>query len=343
MHTRPRNTDNVKKKELWHGIVNKAQADGDHSLDQFAGARIVPMYRKLAPVMVASILLVLMLGGYWLYQYRLRPNYLAEQDLSAMFADNSSVSRLVLANGDTILLDGNEPLDSSIKHLTNATKALDFRKLDQEDLLGKVQSLETGRGKMLHAILSDGTEVWLNAASRIEFPARFDTESRNVRVSGEVYFEVAANKKVPFIVHSASQQVKVLGTHFNTRQYREESLAAITLLEGSVEVTNNNNAGQSNILKPAEQLVYQHNKSTIQTLSNPETVVAWRNGDFYFSDADAQTIVKELERWYPVAISLKQADATKKISGRIKRSDSMQEVVDMLRFFDIEILVEQQK
>ena len=331
-----------KKEELWRGIVRKAQANGDHSLDGIAANRsTIPLYRKVGVGAAAAVLVALSIS-LWVYRTIWKDQILKEVDLKEVFADASSVSRLVLSNGDTILLDEHSAANSAISHLVDGSQALDFRKLDGDALKGQIQTLETGRGKQLTVTLSDGTQVWLNASSKIEFPAHFEGNLREVTVRGEVYFEVAHNKEKPFVVKTAEQQVKVLGTHFNFRGYDEENLDAITLLEGSVEVVGKSHNPLR--LKPSEQFVQLHAnpKPTVTALANPESVIAWKSGDFYFEDANAETIVKELERWYPVSIAITKQDSTKKISGRIKRTDSMKEVADVLRFFDIEIKVEKQ-
>lgn len=332
-----------KKNEIWRGIVNKARQDGDYSLDSIVDIKIVPIYKNRW-VAIAAVMTLFLFASIWMYRNTMEQRFLGEQDLKEVFADVESVSKLVLSNGDTILLDDKGGLDTNIAYLTNENQALDFRKFTQKELLGEQQIIETGRGKQLHIILSDGTAVWLNASSKIIFPARFGENGREVSVDGEVYFEVTPNKKAPFIVKADDQQVKVLGTHFNVRQYREEQLKSVTLLEGSVEVSGQYRNNKPVLLKPSEQFVHMEGQgSLVQTLSNPEAVIAWKDGDFYFEDAGAETIVKELERWYPVSIRIKQQDTTKKISGRIRRTDSMKEVADMLRFFDIEIQVEKHK
>ncbi|TDQ75394.1 FecR family protein [Sphingobacterium yanglingense] len=332
---------NNKKDEIWRGIINKAQQDGDHSLDNIIEVRTVPIYKNRWVAAVAMFAVILS-TSIWIYRGMGGQEFLAEKDLKEVFADAGSVSRLVLSNGDTIFLDATKGLDSNIAYLADENYALDFRKLDDEELLEEQQIVETARGKQLHIILSDGTGVWLNASSKIVFPARFQGDKREVAIDGEAYFEVAHNKKSPFIVKTEGQQVKVLGTHFNIRQYKEEGTKAVTLLEGAVQVTGAAENNRPIILKPSEQLVQLDRKTrpTVQTLSNPEAVIAWKDGEFYFEDAGAEAIVKELERWYPVSIGIKQQDTSKKISGRIKRTDSMKEVVDMLRFFDIEVQVE---
>ncbi|MGE8290054.1 MAG: FecR family protein [Sphingobacterium sp.] len=339
MHFLSNKPNKNKQNEIWKGIVRKAELDNDYSLSTIdTVVKTVPIYRNPWAISAAAIVLLL-LGALWKVWTYSSISYMDEKALKETFVDAGSTSKLILSTGDTLLLDGRQPLDSNLSHLASNASSLDFRKLDQKKFSGKLQTIETGRGKQLHVTLSDGSEVWLNASSQLKFPAHFEGAERPVSISGEAYFEVAHNKKSPFVVTMGQQQVKVLGTHFNTRGYHNERNKTVTLLEGAVAVRDNRRKDAPTVLKPAEQYVSDGQVGTVHTLANPESVVAWRNGDFYFEDADALTIVRELERWYPVSIGLKQQDITKKISGRIKRTDSMKEVVEMLRFFDIEITV----
>lgn len=334
-----KNQDRKKKQQLWRGIVMRAQQDGDSSLnhllqDAEVGSAKTPW---MAAAAVACVFLVL---GLWFIN---SPSYLKEPELKTVFADTASISKLVLANGDTILLDNLETVTAELANVMDEHGQLDFRKWNVDSPLGKEQWIETGRGRQQQVILADGTAVWLNAFSKITFPASFEGDTREVQVEGEVYLEVAPNKEKPFIVHTPQQQVRVLGTHFNTRNYANEQMGSVTLLEGKVEISNTQQKALQ--LAPAEQFVSNKAQGTqyVQLLQNPTAVVAWKEGDFYFEDASPQMIIQELERWYPVKIKLKEADRGKKISGRIKRNGSMQEVVDMLHFFDINLLIQKEE
>ncbi len=331
--------DNQKKKEIWHGIIHKARLDGDHSLD---GMEEYPTPQMIwRPWMSVAAAAIVMLGILYMFlPSSLSNRYVDHKGLESIFKDSLSYSKLVLSTGDTISLDNSEEIQHSVAYLQGEGQVIDFRKLTSEEFGPKTQLIETGRGKQVHFILSDGTRVWLNAASKIEFPAVFGENVRSVQISGEVYFEVAHDAAKPFVVKTDDQQIKVLGTHFNVKQYGNDMERMVTLLEGAVEVSDL--GGQSKFkLEPAQQFVQTaNNRPQVRLLSNPETTIAWKEGTFYFEDADAQDIIKELERWYPVKIELKQYMKDKKISGRIKRSDSLRKVVEILEFFDIQILVE---
>ncbi|MDM1047821.1 FecR family protein [Sphingobacterium hotanense] len=334
-----KNQDRKKKQQLWRGIVMRAQQDADESLNHLLpdSESNSSQARWMVAAVIACVLSVL---GLWFFN---ESSYLKESELKSVFADTASISKLVLANGDTILLDNLETVSVDLGEIMSENGQLDFRKWKPGNPLGNEQWLETGRGRQQRVILADGTAVWLNASSKITFPAGFQGHTREVSVQGEVYFEVAPDQEKPFIVHTPQQQVRVLGTHFNTRDYSNEQISSVTLLEGSVSI----NKGQKEVahLSPSDQFVIDkaHGTQYTKVLQNATAVVAWKDGDFYFEDASPEMIVNELERWYPVKIKLKEIDKTKKISGRIKRKGSMQEVVDMLHFFDIDLLIQKQE
>lgn len=323
-----------KKHEIWQGIVRRAREDGDHSLDSLSEELPVRKFR-MAWMAAASIILVL--GLSYLFWPNTRNNYVAEREFAAIFSDPDSYSKLVLSNGDTIALEDGEDL-TAIAHLQNTENVLDFRQMTGEGLENMRQMVETGRGKQTHFILSDGTAVWLNAASTISFPASFGSDERRVVVRGEVYFEVRRDEQRPFIVETEENRIKVLGTSFNVKHYEGDVDQSVTLLEGAIEIqTAHNNF----VLQPSQQYLQVNDVAPeIIQLYDPTTVIAWKNDVFYFKEADAREIVKELERWYPVKVQLKDYNKGKKITGRIRRSDSLQQVAEMLRFFGIEILVE---
>ncbi|MBO9573883.1 MAG: FecR domain-containing protein, partial [Chitinophagaceae bacterium] len=139
------------------------------------------------------------------------------------------------------------------------------------------QKLITPRGGQYQVTLSDGTQVWLNAASSIRFPNIFTGATREVEVTGEVYFEVRTNAKVPFIVKTGNEQVTVLGTSFNINSYKDEP-GKISLVEGSVKVN-------TVILKPGEAYT---NGKIITT--NVDQDIAWKNGFFSFTDANIKSV-----------------------------------------------------
>lgn len=163
-------------------------------------------------------------------------------------------------------------------------------------------TLITPRGGQFKLTLPDGTLVWLDAESTITYPAYFTGNERNVRITGQVYFEVANNSGVPFYVNINDQaKVKVIGTHFNISAIAEEPVIKTTLLEGSIKLISNN---REVLIKAGQQVQSNTERREFTILSDIDTdeVIAWKNGLFSFNNADIQTIMKQCERWYDVEV-----------------------------------------
>jgi ferric-dicitrate binding protein FerR (iron transport regulator) len=187
--------------------------------------------------------------------------------------------------------------------------------------------LTTPRGGQYQLVLSDGTKVWLNAASSLKFPAVFTGKERNVELVGEAYFEVAKNKNMPFKVSTGKLNIEVLGTHFNVNAYQEDDAIKTTLLEGSVKLTTANNQA---MLKPGEQATFgQQQQINIQSI-NTEEAVAWKNGYFVFNNENIQGIMKKIARWYDVEVVYNGKIDENDFGGTVSRFDSVNEVLKSL-------------
>lgn len=188
-------------------------------------------------------------------------------------------------------------------------------------------TLSTPRGGQYHLILSDGTKVWLNAASSITYPVAFTRGERKVVVQGEVYFEVAQNEQLPFRVSTGNQEVIVLGTHFNVNGYADDAAISTTLLAGSVRIRNII-SGQSSLLAPGQQSRILKNDAAISIKKvNPEDAISWKNGYFLFDNQDIKTIMKMMSRWYDVDIEYNNYNSQERFGGTFSRSSDMSEIL----------------
>ena len=215
---------------------------------------------------------------------------------------------LTLANGSVITLDSasngilTQQGNIKIHKLSNGLVAYDVSNQNMVQK-GKVDynTISTPRGGEYQVTLSDGTKVWLNAASSIRFPVIFAGKERKVVITGEAYFEVAKNKEMPFKVEANSSEVEVYGTHFNVNAYDDEAAIKTTLLEGKVKVSV---PGQSpEFLMPGQQADV-NKQGNIKILDHVDTdlAVAWMHGYFQFKSADLQSILRQISRWYDVDI-----------------------------------------
>jgi len=191
--------------------------------------------------------------------------------------------------------------------------------------------MTTPRGGQFRLTLPDGTAVWLNAQSSITYPVRFTGGERKVSVTGEAYFEVFKNPSQPFVADIRTKgEVRVFGTHFDINAYEDEHSINTTLLEGSVSVS----AGKNRrTIEPGQQVRILSDGSVEQsslTKSELSEVTAWKDGSFYFEEADIRTVMRQMQRWYDVDIEY-QGEVREKFHLDIRRSTTLDNVFRILQ------------
>ena len=192
---------------------------------------------------------------------------------------------------------------------------------------GKNNSIETPSGGQYQVNLPDGTQVWLNAETKLDFPSHFNGKDRRIALNGEAYFEVSKDKKHPFIVKSDKQEVEVLGTHFNINCYDSKLVTKTTLLEGSVKVKG---TGGEKVIAPGEQAEVYANVINIAAV-DPALAIDWKNGEFRFKNESLVSITRKLSRWYGVQFVMQSSyEKMPSFSGSVSRFDNISEVLKML-------------
>jgi ferric-dicitrate binding protein FerR (iron transport regulator) len=245
---------------------------------------------------------------------------------------------LTLANGETVVLDslGNGVVareNGADVRLANGQltyDTVDIVMLPVEKMTYNMMT--TPRGCQFQLVLPDGTKVWLNAASSIRYPTAFMGNQRRVEITGEAYFEVAADAQRAFFVKANNQaEIQVLGTHFNINAYNDEPALKTTLLEGSVNVLPVS-AGNITpvLLHPDEECVLQQGRIVVNRV-DVEAAVAWINGLFYFKSADLQMVLRQVARWYDVEIRY-EGKINARFSGSVYRSEHIEELLKVIEY-----------
>lgn len=183
--------------------------------------------------------------------------------------------------------------------------------------------------------LSDGTRVWLNANTMFDFPVDFVRQERVVKLRGEAYFEVAKDAKRPFIVETEGTRTRVLGTSFNVKAYPDERYERTTLLEGSVEITLAESTGTPSprmVLEPGMQARWETGSRSLSVRAvDAEDAIAWRRGEFLFTEEDIQVVLQTLSRWYGVEfVSTDEKLETYTFSGMMSKDDKLGETLEIL-------------
>lgn len=200
-------------------------------------------------------------------------------------------------------------------------------------------TMKTPKGRMFQLTLPDGTRAWLNSVSSIRYPTVFTGTTRDVSITGEVYFEVAKHAQQPFRVNVRDKaEVKVLGTHFNINAYEDEDHVSATLLEGSVQVAS---AGQAVILKPGQQAVLK-NDIKVET-ADIDKVMAWKNGLLNFDGLSFEAAMRLLERWYDIDVVFEKGVPKKKLAGEMTKDIPLKGVLKYLEEIGIQYRQEGRK
>lgn len=276
----------------------------------------------------AAIIILTGGGAFWaLQQGRLTDAPTAASAALVVPGNNKAV--LTLADGSVVTLDsaGNRVIQQGSTTIRQQGGQLQYAVQDDTAPAG-FNTLTTPKGGQYQVTLPDGTRVWLNASSALRFPTDFNEQERNVTLTGEAYFEVAANKNMPFKVAVNNMKVEVLGTHFNISAYADEHHSITTLLEGSVRV---HNSGTGVLLKPGQQALHNNNTADIRVSpGDTEGAIAWKNGYFKFSNENIQSVMRKISRWYNVEVEYRGNVAHKALWGTISRFEHISEVIRML-------------
>ncbi|PWK79815.1 FecR family protein [Mucilaginibacter oryzae] len=191
-------------------------------------------------------------------------------------------------------------------------------------------TLTTPRGGQFQATLSDGTKVWLNAASSLSYPENFTGAERMVTLEGEAYFEVAHDTRHPFIVSTNGQQIKVLGTSFNVNAYKNERKTVTSLLTGHVQLSNPATTATAE-LHPGEQSLFNHDHSGFKVVAvDADLYSAWKDGEFRFKATPLNEALRQIERWYDLDIDYTGIPEDILIHASISRNKKLSGVLHAL-------------
>ena len=189
--------------------------------------------------------------------------------------------------------------------------------------LSTLHAVTTPAGGFYKVTLGDGTQVFLNSKSTLEFPVGFYGAQRHVKLNGEAYFKVAKNSKMPFIVSVGSTDVRVLGTSFIINNFGKQTKT--TLFEGSVQLKH---LTHRKILVPGQE-GFTDNDGILVKQADTAAAIAWTNGLFVFNDQSLTDVLAELSRWYDFTFDEANIP-NKNLFIRLNRNTSFNDVLQML-------------
>jgi len=275
----------------------------------------------------AAILIIAGAGFVFFKQYDKKINGITIAQ-SSHIRPGKKTATLTLANGKKITLsdakNGELAEEAGISISKTKDGELVYEIEDSRSQANQMNTLTTAKGETYQVRLPDGSMVWLNAASSLIYPTSLNKGNiRKVELKGEGYFEIAKDKKRPFIVKTAQQEVTVLGTHFNISAYAEEKKTLTTLVEGSVKVSSTKDY---KVLVPNQQSSTTGSDFSVETVEADE-VIAWKNGLFIFNDESLESIMREISRWYDVEVVFDDVNKDKLLFGGVSRHDDILKVL----------------
>lgn len=215
------------------------------------------------------------------------------------------------------------------------TSSAIFLSSKSDNIFTQEEYYATGIGEQKEFILKDGSKIQLNSDSKLIITSSFNESDRTVKLFGEAFFEVARNEKKPFIVDTEQGfKVKVLGTIFNVKAYDNDPTAQTTLLSGKVEIYKRHKSIPEVTLKPKQKVVFNKTGKTIALYKNVSTQksTSWRDGILTFDNTSFSEVIKDLERWYNVTITIEDPLIKNySFSGKFMRNNKVQEVLEIIK------------
>ena len=324
------------KNRIEHEMHIIAKFDTERALSKLKNRKQVKRRGILSWIAAASVVVI---GGVSAWILLSQEPDVDNLSVTEKFESGKAIVTLEMASGLKYRLD----TLSSVVRNNRVNVAFDNNdgvlKIKEQDSLADGATKEIGYntvnvpyGGTYTVELCDGTKVYLNSGTTLEFPSRFDGKVRSVILKGEAYFDVARNVSKPFVVEVDEMKVKVLGTSFNVKSYVDEPGVYTTLVEGSVAILRDGQPEKK--IKPGEQAYY--NKG-VGTLSIAEVDVneftSWKDGVFYFKDIALEEILRIVSRWYDLEVFYMNQGAKSVIySGKLPMYSSVE---DVLRKFEI--------
>lgn len=350
---------NVDWDRLYEAMMNRSRLLDSHPVAE----QIVPLRSRRTRRfrVAAAVLLLFLVAGVTFFQWsRVASSPSPAAPVVKRYKNDvkpgGNKAILTLADGSSIVLDsannGTISMQGNTKIIKLADGRLAYHGANRDGASVLYNTISTPRGGQYQIVLPDGSKVWLDATSSLRFPTAFGTGQRKVELSGEAYFEIAANPQEPFIVSVLSQQknqssevekVMVLGTRFNVNAYADEKIVKTTLLDGTVEVAGP--AGGTKLAPGEQAQLNQNDQSHISVTEDVDVdaAVAWKNGYFDFNRADIHTIMRQLSRWYDVDVAFLGSGAGKEFYGGMQRDLPLSAIFRILEKSGVEFSIDGKK
>lgn len=278
-------------------------------------------YRIVNYLSAAAVALLLIVGTFLINKESMPTTATNEQIIGET---HPSEDVLLLVGGDVITLNQNSEVEQVDGQMTY-TDSTDTKKIIKTDDV-QMNKLIVPNGKRSSLILADGSKVWINSGTELEFPSKFNNDTRDIYVNGEIYIDVHQSTKQPFIVHTATFDVEVFGTSFNVSAYDDDDETSVVLVEGSVKL---NSQGNSVKMRPNEMARFRAGSFSKQEI-DVSLYTSWIKGVFIFDGTPIAEVLKKVGRYYNISFSELQNISDKKITGKLYLSENIDDVLSSI-------------
>lgn len=287
----------------------------------------ITIHRWTTYAAIALALVAVTFAAWSYYRAAQNPLHWNEATMRAWYADQihpgQSQATLTMDDGSTLQVSSEQQVaDELSKHPATT----------QPTATPRLNTLKTPRGGEFKITLEDGTEVWLNADSKLTYPETFGADKRMVTLQGEAYFKVAKDSLKPFFVETDGPAVRVYGTEFNICAYEEDRRNYTTLVTGSIGLLPGDGTNAELKLTPGSQAQYdkQSDNTFVQTV-NADVVTSWRKGVFVFEEFSLEQIMQTLSRWYDFTYEFRTPELKETVfMGSISRYADFKDVLEIL-------------
>lgn len=315
-------------------------------------ARLYRLVRlpALRYVAAAAVIVSLFVAALYFFGQRLTGRQSVEQggqpDLPNIPVGDGNAVVLKLGDGTVLEFDSTKTgllaQEGGVKVLLQRGGRIMYQADTQSAQAVSVHSIRTPKGRTCQVVLPDGSEVILNALTKLEYPTAFRGDKRNVSLEGEAFFQIVKDRKKPFMVKVAGLNIAVTGTRFNINAYRNEPVVKTTLFDGEVKITTEKLPEIG--LKPGQQLVYDSaaKQHRIENADMDEAA-AWLDNLFNFDNADVPALLREIARWFDVEIIYTNGIPEGHYEGQISRNSDFAEVLKILNAVGIKTRLDGRK
>ena len=331
--------------ELETGGAEGFEMAEEEELENNAPVRRLP-WRRYAGIAAAALVIV---AGAWLWRARRGAQSMDDSPITIEARPGGDRAMLTLGNGQVVVLDsvanGVMAMQGQKDRIMKQDGLLDYQKNGKGEGTVEngnavlVNTLAVPRGGQYKLILADGTKVWLDAASSITYPTAFVGKTRQVSVTGQVYFEVTHKPDMPFEIKAQGQTIRDVGTAFNIYAYSDEPAMKVTLASGAVAVSGPGGT-TIGISQAGQQAEYRDGQLQPVHEADLTSVLAWKNGLFDFTSANIVTVMRQVGRWYDVDIQFDKGIPDGHITGEIPRNTMLSTALQVLRTSGVHFIAE---